>query len=249
MLVVQNNCAKGYENTITVLQNALDMGAGIACIQEPFIGARDIQHNGFSLHWLGGERKDVRIFTAIRKDLVNRVVVEKRSDLIDHSYIMVLDVRDLDRETQLPIRATRIVNVYNQVIGRGRTYKGGSKRRRRAIEDVNWNQVITERTIFISDFNTHSPMWNPVHQPTTRARTLEELLTQFELMTINELGVTTRRSSENMSIIDLTITSPSMGDSMTWNISDSKYLSMSNHKLIIVKWEDLAEDLTLLNSS
>ena len=66
-------------------------------------------------------------------------------------------------------------------------------------------------------------------------------------MTINELGIITRRSSENISIIDLTITSPSMGDSITWSIPGGKYSSISNHKLIIIGWEDLAEDLTLLD--
>ena len=89
------------------------MRAGVICIQEPFIGTRDIQHNGFSLHWPGGERKDARVLTAIRKDLANRVVIEKRSDLVDHPYVMVLDIKDLDTNTRLPTRCTRIVNVYD----------------------------------------------------------------------------------------------------------------------------------------
>ena len=35
-----------------------------------------------------------------------------------------------------PTRRTRVVNVYDQVIGRGYTYLGAYIRRRRAIEDV-----------------------------------------------------------------------------------------------------------------
>ena len=89
------------------------MGAGIVCIQEPFIGQRDIQHNGFNLHWPGGERRNARVLTVIRKDLTNKIVVEKRSDLIDHPYLMVLDIKDLNQKTRIPIRRTRIMNIYD----------------------------------------------------------------------------------------------------------------------------------------
>ena len=34
---------------------------------------------------------------------------------------------------------------------------------------------------------------------------------------------------------------------MTWSILGGKYLSMSNYELIVVGWEDLVEDLTLLD--
>ena len=44
---------------------------------KPFIKQKAIQHNGFNLHWPGGEKKDAKIFTAIKKDLVNRVVIKK----------------------------------------------------------------------------------------------------------------------------------------------------------------------------
>ena len=91
----------------------------------------------YSTQWPGGERKDARVLTAIRKDLANRVVVEKRSDLVDHPYVMALDVRDLDQKTRLPSKRTKVVNVYDQFIGRGYTFLGAYIRRRRTIEDVN----------------------------------------------------------------------------------------------------------------
>ena len=108
----------------------------MVCIQEPFIEQRAIQHNSFNLHWLGGERKDARVLTAIKKDLVNRVVIKKRSDLVNHPYVMTLDIKDLDQKTRLPSKRIRVVNVYDQVIGREYTYLGAYARRRRAIEDV-----------------------------------------------------------------------------------------------------------------
>ena len=37
-----------------------------------------------------------RILTIIRKNLINRIVIKKRSDLIDYPYLIILDIRDLD---------------------------------------------------------------------------------------------------------------------------------------------------------
>ena len=63
----------------------------------PRTGCRvGLRSPGFNLYWLGGERKDARVLIVIRKDFVNRVVIEKRSDLIDYLYVIILDIRDFD---------------------------------------------------------------------------------------------------------------------------------------------------------
>ena len=49
---------------------------------------------------------------------------------------MILDIRDFDQKIRLPLRRTRVVNVYDQFIGRGYIYLGAYARRRRAIKDV-----------------------------------------------------------------------------------------------------------------
>ena len=50
---------------------------------------------------------------------------------------MTLDVRDLDQKIRLFLKRIRVVNVYDQFIGRGYTYLGAYTKRRRAIEDIN----------------------------------------------------------------------------------------------------------------
>ena len=173
--------------------------------------------------------------------------MENRSDLVDHLYIMVLDIRDLDLKTRLPIRCIRVVNVYDQVIGRGYIYLGVYARRRRAIEDVSWNRIITERTVFIGDFNAYSSKWNYMCERLIGARPLEELLDKYNLVVINEEGVVIRRLSEKVSIIDLVITLSSLSDSMTWCILGKAYSSMLDYELIVVGWPDLVEDLVILD--
>ncbi len=95
MLVVQYNCNRRYKSTILSLETALSLEAGIVCLQEPFIGKRNISHGAFNFYWLGGERTESRVLTAVKKKLVDKIIVENRIDLIDHPYFLALDIQDL----------------------------------------------------------------------------------------------------------------------------------------------------------
>ena len=48
MLVVQQNCGKRYECTISALEVGLSLGIAVVYIQEPFLGNRSISHSGFN---------------------------------------------------------------------------------------------------------------------------------------------------------------------------------------------------------
>ena len=39
--------------------------------------------------------------------------MEKRSDLIDLSYLIVLDIRDFDQKTRILIKRIKVVNIYD----------------------------------------------------------------------------------------------------------------------------------------
>lgn len=136
MLVVQHNCGRGYESTIAALETSLSIGAGIACLQESFIGNRSISHSAFNFYWPGGLRNEARVLTAIKKELVSRIVVDNRTDLVDHPYFLALDIRDIDSRTNKPARQTRVVNSYDNRVGQGCTWEEGTPQNRRALEDI-----------------------------------------------------------------------------------------------------------------
>ncbi len=104
MLVIQHNCGRGYESTIATLEMSLSIGAGIVCLQEPFIGNRSITHSAFNFYWPGGLRNEARVLTAVKKELVNKIIVDNRTDLVDHPYFLTLDIRDIDNRTNKPAR-------------------------------------------------------------------------------------------------------------------------------------------------
>ncbi len=78
------------------LETGLSVEAGIVMIQEPFIGNREISHSGFNFYWPQGERKNIRVMTAVRKTLVDKIMVDHRTDLINHPYFMLLEIQKLD---------------------------------------------------------------------------------------------------------------------------------------------------------
>lgn len=78
------------------LKTAIILGAGIVMIQEPFIDNREISHRGFNLYWPQGERKEIRAMTAIKKDMVNKIVIDHRTDFINYPYFMPLEIRELN---------------------------------------------------------------------------------------------------------------------------------------------------------
>ena len=64
-------------------------------------------------------RDNQRVVIAIRKDLLNSLIIEARTDLVNHPYILALDIWDIHHRTRQKIRRTRLVNVYDNIIDIG----------------------------------------------------------------------------------------------------------------------------------
>ena len=240
MLVVQQNCGKGYECTISALEAGLSLNAAVVCIQEPFLGNRSISHSGFNFYWPSGtsSRKDMRVLVAVRKDILNKVIIENRTDLVSHPYCIVLDIKELHPSFGKQSRRTRVVNLYDNKIGEGYPWQGSISTVRRAIQDISWRRVIRGRVLVVGDMNAHSSMWNPHCRQKANAGPLEELIESYELMVNNDTDFPTRPSSPGISIIDLALTSPELGLLRVWEIPE-EYPSLSDHELILMEWEDI----------
>jgi hypothetical protein len=164
MLVIQHNCRKAYAITIAALEAGLERNAAFICLQEPYIGRnQNISHPGYTLFWPeAGVLQDKRVTIAVRRDLMAQLIVEARTDLIDHPYALALDIWDLHRDTRAKKRRTRLINIYDNKIGLGTCYLSDSNRTWRAIEDISWNTLLQGRVVLLGDFNAHSPTWNPL---------------------------------------------------------------------------------------
>ena len=247
MLIVQQNCGRGYECTISALEAGLGLNAEVVCIQEPFLRKRTISHSGFHFYWPSGvEKKFTRVLIAIRKDLCNEIIFENRTDLADHPYCLVLDIKELYPKTARVLRRTRIVNLYDNIIGEGHTWQGSSPVVRRAIQDIRWNTILRGRVLLLGDINAHSPSWNSHCNRRQNEGPLEELIETYELIVNNSIDLPTWPASQGVSIIDLALTTVELGPLTLWEIPE-EYPSLSDHELILLQWEDLPLDNGNLN--
>lgn len=119
MLIIEQNCRKGYKYTIFALEIGLGLNVRVVCIQEPFLEKKNLAYARFNLYWLARphNHKDNCIFIAIKKDLLNKIIVENQIDLVNYPYSMVLDITKREILAKKQKRKTRIFNVYDNKLG------------------------------------------------------------------------------------------------------------------------------------
>ena len=117
MFVVQYNCGRGYKSTIASLETAISVGADIICFQELFLGNKNITHSTFNFYYLERSKTDARILMALKKELVNKIIIENWTDLLNYPYFLALDILDVEDQSWKPTRRTRVVNIYGNCVG------------------------------------------------------------------------------------------------------------------------------------
>ena len=145
--MVQHIFAQVYKSIVMTLKTSLNVTEGIVMILEPFIGNEEICHTGFNFYWLQKEKKEIRVITAIQKDLADKIIVEHITDLINQPYFMSLKICKLDARSKNPGRKTQVINMYHNQVGIGFTGDGGIRHIKIALEDVNWKPIILVRVL------------------------------------------------------------------------------------------------------
>lgn len=104
-----------------VLEIVLSLKSSIVYIQVPFVERCKISYNGFNLYWpfRFNDWKNIQAFITIQKDFANEIIFENRSNLINHSYYIALDIKELHQKTSKVLWKTRVVNIYDNIIGKG----------------------------------------------------------------------------------------------------------------------------------
>ena len=72
----------------------------------------------------------------------------------------------------------------------------------------------------------------------TNASLLEDLIKTYESIVNNNTNFLIRISSRKFSINNLALTNSELGPLRVWKIP-KKYLSLSDHELILMEWEDI----------
>ena len=72
----------------------------------------------------------------MQKDILNKVVIKNRTDLVSLSYCIVVDIRESHLVFRKYARRTRVVNLYDNKIGEGYLWQGLSLTIKQAIQDI-----------------------------------------------------------------------------------------------------------------
>lgn len=228
MIVIQHNCNGTAVSTIAALEAAVERGAEMACLQEPYLGKKHvIGHPGFQIRWPECAKRETRVALAIRNDALDRYVFEERTDLMDGPHIQCLDVWETVNRRKA--RKTRLINIYNRARVQGSGY---------TMDRVDVSRLIEGRAILAGDFNARSPSWDPWVAGRQNAGTVERLIEKCELI-INNNGHQPTRSGRNCrSVIDLTLSTRKVGALVTWEIDES-LATTSDHEVIVFEWAAL----------
>lgn len=240
MIVLQHNCNGTAVSTVAALEAAIERGAEVACLQEPYVGKKHtISHPGFQIRWPECVKRDTRVALAIRHDALDRYVFEERTDLAGGPHVQCLDVWETIHRRK--VRSTRLINVYNKA-----KFESGGY----TIDHLDLSRLIVGRTILAGDFNARSPAWDPWAVTRHNAGTVERLIERHGLIVNNEDYQPTRLGKNCKSIIDLTLSTQNVGALTSWGI-DSDRATTSDHEVIVFAWMPLrataaAEEATVV---
>lgn len=120
---------------MTDLERAKSVEVDIVCIQESYVGGVIVSHPAFNIKWgTVGKRKEQRVPIGIAVSTRERLIVEAQTDIIYHSYIMALDLWELERLEGKKKRSKRVINVYDNNLRADQVWKEiqdtGTSRRR-----------------------------------------------------------------------------------------------------------------------
>ena len=100
----------------------------------------------------------MRVLIIVKKDILNKVIIENRTDLISHLYCIIFDIRERNPTSRKYSRKSRVVSLYNNKIGNRCIRQETSSTIRQAIQDILWGLIIQGQVLILREINAHSSM-------------------------------------------------------------------------------------------
>lgn len=105
-----------------------------------------------------GKRKKQRVAIEIAVNTSGRLIIEARTDIIDHPYIMAIDVWELEKPGEEKKRRTRLISPYNNNLRANQVWRGvESNTRHRTLANAEWDRILGGRVVLLGHFKAYSP--------------------------------------------------------------------------------------------
>lgn len=151
----------------------------------------------------------------VNKNLIDESMVDYRTDIIYYPYFLLFKIRKLDLWSKKLRRKTQVVNIYNNWVEGGCIWDGDIWHIRKALDDINLEQIIWDRVLIAGDINTHSPIWNLHCFKGLNIFIVKEVKNKFSQLINNELGRPTYFTSQGISVINLAFSIAELSP-LTW---------------------------------
>lgn len=58
-------------------------------------------------------KKNIKIMVIVKKNLIDKIVVDNRTDFINQLNFILLEIQELDLQSKIPKKKIQIFNIYN----------------------------------------------------------------------------------------------------------------------------------------
>lgn len=102
-----------------MLKAGLGLETSIIFIQKLFLQNCSFAYVGFNLYRLfrTDNQRDKQVLIVVKKDILNRVIIDNQIDLISHLYYFCSNIQEINLKFGKILRKTKIVNLYNKKVG------------------------------------------------------------------------------------------------------------------------------------
>lgn len=83
-------------NTVMAMKKTFNIEIRIALLQKLFIDNWELAYGKFNFYWPQANKTTIRDVISMRKNLLDKIVIEYRTNLVNCSYFVFLDIWDLD---------------------------------------------------------------------------------------------------------------------------------------------------------
>ena len=63
-------------------------------------------------------QKDMQVLMVVRINIVKKVIIDNRTNLVSYPYCSILDIKELHPLTRKVLRKIRVINLYDNKVGR-----------------------------------------------------------------------------------------------------------------------------------
>lgn len=78
------------------LEITLSIEAGIVILQKFFIGNQEFCYSIYNFFQLQENKTEIRVMIVVRRDLLNKIVMEYKINLVNHLYFIFYKIQKLD---------------------------------------------------------------------------------------------------------------------------------------------------------